>query len=90
LTKFNNRHTLEGLGYVDGEIYYCNWPQIVTRQGNAKMFLETKWDHPFEQTWMSHMYQEAKKGKIRGAVLLASPINHHRFAHYKAELRKEN
>jgi hypothetical protein len=90
LTKFNNIHTLEGLSYADGEIYYCNWPQLVTRQGNTKMFLDTKWDHPFEQTWMSHMYQEAKKGKIKSAVLLASPINHHRFAHYKAELRKEN
>ena len=54
------------------------------------MFLQTKWDHPFEQTWMSYIFQETKKGKIRPAVLLASPINHHRFAHYAAELRKES
>lgn len=90
LTKFNNIHTIDGLSYIDGEIYYCNWPQLVTKAGNTKMFLQTKWDHPFEQTWMSYIFQETKKGKIRPAVLLASPINHHRFAHYAAELRKES
>ena len=90
LTKFNNIHNIDGLSYADGEIYYCNWPQLVSKAGNKKMFLDTKWAHPFEQTWMSYMFQETRKGKIKPAVLLASPINHHRFAHYAAGLRKES
>jgi len=90
LTNFKNIKHLNGVTYADGEVYYCNWPQIVSRKGNYKMFLETKWAHPFEQTWMSFMYQQSIEGKIKSAVLLASPINHHRFAHYDSKLRKES
>jgi len=89
LTKFNNIKSIEELPYIDGLIYYCNWPQIVSKQGNKKMFLDIKWAHPYEQTLMSFMYQESVEGNIKSAVLLASPINHHRFAHYAAELRRE-
>ena len=79
-----------GLPYADGEIYYCNWPQIVSREGNNKMFLETKWAHPYEQTWMSHIFQQTKENKIKGALLLLSPINHDRFHHYDGKQRKES
>lgn len=89
-TKFNNIQSIDGLSYADGEIYYCNWPQLVSKAGNKKMFLDTKWAHPFEQTWMSHMYQLSRKGELKSAVLLASPINHHRFKHYSGSLRREN
>jgi hypothetical protein len=90
LTKFNNIKALEGLSYIDGEIYYCNWPQIISRSGNTKMFLTTKWAAPFEQTWMSYMYQLLKEGELCSAVLLLSPIEHNRFEHYKADQRREN
>ena len=63
---------------------------IVNRAGNKKMFLNTKWDHPYEQTWMSYIFQETIKGNIKPAVLLASPILHNRIAHYNAEDRREN
>lgn len=89
-TVFNNIKSLEGVSYADGEIYYCNWPQIVSRAGNKKMFIDTKWAHPYEQTWMSHFFQMMKQGKLRSAVLLASPITHDRFDNYEAKLRKEN
>jgi hypothetical protein len=89
-TEFNNIGCYKGISYVDGDIYYCNWPQVVTRAGNKKMFLDTKWAHPFEQTWMSHMYQQTKEGELRSGLLLASPINHHRFAFYKGEERVES
>jgi hypothetical protein len=89
-TKFRNIRTIDGLSYIDGEIYYCNWPQIVSRDGNRKMFLDTKWGHPFEQTWMSHIYQLTKENKIKPALLLCSPINHHRFQHYDGKTRREN
>ena len=54
------------------------------------MFLDVTWQNPFEQTWMSYMYQETKKGNLKPAVLLASPIDHDRIAHYKPEERREN
>jgi hypothetical protein len=78
------------LPYATGNIYYCNWPQVVSREGNKKMFLDTKWAHPFEQTWMSHIYQETLKGNIYPGVLLATPTEHNRFEFYKAEERREN
>ena len=63
---------------------------IVSRSGNRKMFIDTKWDHPFEQTWMSHMYQLTKDNKLKPAVLLASPIWHDRIKYYESDERKEN
>ena len=89
-TKFNKMDRLEDLCYIDGEIFYANWPMIVSKEGNRKMFLQTKWAHPFEQTWMSHMFQETLKGNIKPAVLLASPINHNRIIWYKPEERRES
>jgi len=89
-TQFNNINSCDGLAYIDGEIYYCNWPQIVSRTGNKKMFLDTKWAHPYEQTWMSQFFQMSKSGNLRGALLLLSPINHYRFAHYESKERREN
>lgn len=89
-TKFNNIKCLDSLPYTDGEIYYSNWPQFVSREGNKKMFLDVTWAHPYEQTWMSHMFQLTKENKLRGALLLLSPINHHRFHHYNREERKES
>jgi len=89
-TKFNNIRSYQGVPYVDGEIYYSNWPQVVSREGNRKMFLNTKWSHPYEQTWMSFMYQEHKKGNLNGSLLLITPTEHDRFDHYSSDLRKES
>jgi len=90
LTKFNNIKSESGIPYVDGEIYYCNWPQIVSKSGNKKMFLETKWARPYEQTWMSYMFKKTVKGELKPAILLMSPITHDRFHHYSRDLRKES
>ena len=89
-TKFKNIGSLNNVPYVDGEIYYCNWPQVVTKEGNQKMFLNEKWAYPYEQTWMSYIYQETVKGNIKGSILLMTPIAHNRFEHYNRELRKES
>lgn len=89
-TQLKTIEVFEELSVLAGEIYYCNWPMIVNKQGNRKMFLTTKWDHPYEQTWMSHMYQETVKGNLNPAVLLAAPINHNRIVWYKPEERREN
>jgi hypothetical protein len=89
-TKFNEVRSFKGLAYGVGEVYYCNWPQIVTKYGNEKMFLTTKWDRPFEQTWMSYIFQETKKENIKPGLLFATPTEHDRFEFYSAELRKES
>ena len=89
-TNFNNIYNLDELSYIDGEIYYANWPMIVSKEGNKKMFIDTKWAHPYEQTWMSHMYQQTKAGELKPAILLASPIWHDRIMHYQPEERREN
>ena len=89
-TVSRNIKSLDGVPYADGEIYYCNWPQIVSRDGNKKMFLDTKWAYPYEQTWMSHMYQITKEGILNPAILLLTPTEHNRFEHYSRDLRKES
>lgn len=89
-TKFNNIKSMDGLPYADGEIYYCNWTHFITKAGNKKMFIDTKFAHPYENTWMSFMYQETVKNVIKPGILLLTPVEHHRFDHYPGELRREN
>lgn len=89
-TRFERINSYQGLSYATGEIYYCNWPQVVSRKGNQKIFLDTKWKYPFEQTWMSHVYQKLKKQEITSGLLLASPTEHDRTEFYSAEMRREN
>lgn len=89
-TTFTEIKSFNNVPYTLGEIFYCNWPQLVSREGNRKMFLETTWNSPFEQTWMSYIYQETVKGNIKPGLLLATPTEHDRFDHYPKEERKEN
>jgi O-methyltransferase len=89
-TKYDNILSHKGVPYATGEVYYSNWPQIVSKTGNKKMFLDTKWAHPFEQTWMSHMYQLVKNEELYPGLLLMTPTEHDRFEHYDRELRKES
>ncbi len=89
-TNFGKVDNYEGLAYIDGEVTYTNWPMIMGREGNRKMFIDTKWARPFEQTWMSHCFQKTKEGEMHPAVLLASPIWHERIEYYEPEERREN
>jgi FkbM family methyltransferase len=89
-TKFNCIKSYNSIPYAEGEIYYCNWPHIIDQEGNQKLFLDTKWDSPFEQTWMSHIYTLTVENKVKSAILLSSPITHNRIHFYEANERKEN
>jgi hypothetical protein len=89
-TEFKNINSHKGLPYVSGEIYYCNWTHFITKQGNQKFFQNVRFQHPFENTWMSFIYQETIKGNVNSGLLLLTPIEHNRFDFYSAELRKEN
>lgn len=90
LTEFKTIGTLNGLAYATGQVYYSNWPMIVSRDGNYKMFIENKFSHPFEQTWMSQMFQDTVEGKLNPAIILATPFVHERTEFYKDGQRKEN
>lgn len=89
-TEFKNIKSYKGVPYASGEVYYSNWPQIVTKSGSKKMFLDTKWSYPYEQTWMSHIYQQTLNGDITPGLLLLTPTEHNRFDHYDGKLRKES
>ena len=88
-TVFERIKSHNGLPYGIGEVYLCNWPIILSREGNYKCYIETKFAHPHEATLMSHVYQQTIKGKIKSGVLLATPTEHNRFDFYESELRKE-
>ena len=90
LTKYDYINVMDGVAYITGEVNYANWPMIVSKAGNKKMFIDTTWGHPYEQTWSSHIYQLTKKGEIYSGVLLVSPIWHDRILWYKPEERREN
>lgn len=90
VSKTEYINSLEGIPYAVGEFYYCNWPLIFTKQGNSKVFLNTKWTYPYEQTWMSYVFQEQRKKNIKAGCLLLSPIAHNRVYFYKAQDRREN
>ncbi len=87
--EFKHIKSHEGVPYALGEVYLSNWPIVLSREGNYKCYIETKFQHPYEQTLMSHCYKEMVKGKISSGVLLMTPTEHHRFDHYHGNLRKE-
>lgn len=88
--RFDGVRTYDGLSYAEGEVYYCNWPQLVSRAGNRKMFLDDPLAEPSEREWMARIYEQTRAGEVRAAILLASPITHNRFHHYAAAERREN
>jgi hypothetical protein len=82
--------TYRGLPYAVGEYHYCNWPLLFNKEGNHKVFIEVKYEHLYEQTWMSHVMNLMREGKVTAGSLLASPINHERRYHYDGSKRREN
>ena len=87
--EFKHIKSYNGIPYATGEIYLCNWPIVMSKEGNYKCYLKTKFGMPHEQTLMSHCYQEMVKGNIIGSVLLSTPTDHNRFDFYDGSLRKE-
>ena len=79
----------EGIPYATGEIYLSNWPIILSKEGNYKCYIETKFHYPYEQTLMSYCFKETVKGRINSGLLLMTPTEHDRFDFYASNLRKE-
>lgn len=88
-TRFNEIKSYNGIPYATGEIYLCNWPILLTKKGSYNCYLKTVYASPFEQTLMSHNFQEMVKGNLKPGILLMTPTEHNRFEHYDASLRKE-
>jgi len=88
-TQFKEIKSHKGIPYASGEIYLCNWPIILTKKGSYGCYLETKYQSPYEQTLMSHNFQETIKGNLHPGILLMTPTEHNRFEHYDGSLRKE-
>lgn len=88
--KWDTSGCQDGLSYLVGDVYYSNWPSVMTKRGNYKVFLETKFAHPYEQTWMSLAFTQLKSGQLRSGVLMSSLINHNRVYFYPKEQRKES
>ncbi len=87
--RWNKSGCVNGVSYLIGDVYYSNWPSVMTKAGNYKIFIETDYEFPYEQTIMSHAFQLMKAGRLRTAVLMASVINHNRVYHYDGSIRKE-
>lgn len=80
----------KGLPYAVGNFHYSNWPVVFNKEGNKKVFLDIKWAHQYEQTWMSNVGYLWEDKKIKIGCLLASPILHNRMYHYDGSKRREN
>ena len=76
--------------YAVGEYHYCNWPIIFNKRGTQQMFMEDKYAHLYEQTWMSQACQWIREGKLKAGSLLASIVYHERNEHYNGDRRREN
>ena len=90
LTKFEKLKMDQDLAYLEGDVYYCNWPLWMSKDGNKRVFLNEKYESPYEQTWMSLVFQAQRNEQIKAALLLLSPINHDRQHYYRPNERKEN
>ena len=82
--------TYRGVSYLVGDVFYSNWPMLITRKGNRAMFLDGDQPPLYEQLLMARAHRLLRAGKLRAGVLLASPINHNRIIYYPATERKEN
>ena len=89
-TKVFYTGTHKGLPYSVGEYHYCNWPVLFNKKGTHTVFMEVKYGHLYEQTWMSQTMMHMRAGKLKVASLLATPINHNRVFHYDGSTRREN
>ena len=89
LTEFKNIKSYNGIPYATGQIYLCNWPILMSKEGNYKCYLKEKFQYPYEQTLMSYNFQETVKKNLNPGLLLLTPTEHNRFDFYPKELRKE-
>ena len=79
---FGAIQALDHVPYAVGEAYYSNWPQVVTRRGTRRLFFDERREPVVEQYWMARSFELLRQGRVKAAVLLASPVHHHRTQDY--------
>lgn len=88
-TQFDRIKSMNGVPYADGDVFYANWPHVMSKEGNRKIFLENGYLAPSENLVMAHAYELWMEGNLKSAVLLSSPIEHRRIHDYDRAKRKE-
>ena len=88
-TGFYSVQSLNHVPYAVGEVYYSNWPQVVTRRGTHRLFFDERREPCYEQYWTARSFELLRLGHVKAAVLLASPVNHHRTDDYARVERVE-
>lgn len=95
-TKFTGENVLDGLGYLTGEVFWCAWPQIMSREG-CRFLLRSDIRGRFggrfrgrarsEMYAMAELYKQTVSGHFRGSVLKATLASHDRRFDYNRETR---
>lgn len=88
-TRFLHISSHKSLAYAEGNVYLSNWPILMTKTGNQKVYLSEKFDRLSESNVAKEVHRKITQGKIRSAVLLLSPIYHNRLIKYQGT-RKES
>ena len=88
-TQFEYIDRVDELAYGVGQVYYCNWPILFSKEGNKKVFLDKKINPPSERAQMAYVFERQLRGEIKAGVLLASTITHDRKEIYADVERKE-
>ena len=84
-TPFENIHVVQGTPVITGGIYYCNWPQITSRDFAQHFMLQS--EHFYEQHLMATY--SLLKHPLKSALLLGSAFKHDRLESYDMKDRKE-
>lgn len=87
-TRVESIESHRELPYLIGEVHYSNWPMWITRRGSEALFARDAALPRHEQGLMVRALELGRAGRLRGGVLLASPIRHQRDHHYGPD-RKE-
>ena len=88
-TRIDHSGVEAGVSYLVGEVHYSNWPVLITRRGNATLFLEDGPHTAHEAAYMARCLELERRGALRAGVLLASPVEHSRRYYYPAQDRRE-
>lgn len=74
------------IGYLIGEVFYCNWASCISKEGNKKLFTD---DHlnGGEYSIVKLSHELIDSGVVKAGVLMASPLLHRRIYDYDRSKR---
>lgn len=85
-TKFSEEKAACELEYYLGEIFWCTWPQIMSKKG-CRSLLRPDFKDRRSMYVMGELYKETLAGDFKPAVLKSSLVTHHREHDYNRETR---